>query len=326
MELLRLEEMQALFNKALESENFGFEPQGLYKPVYYALSIGGKRLRPALLLLTAQMYGSKPEKALPAALAIEIFHNSTLVHDDIMDKSPLRRHQPTVYKKWNTNTAILAGDALMLIAYKYLAQVEAQYLPQVLPLFTKTALQVCEGQQYDLDFENNMEVRIADYVEMIRLKTSVLLAGSAQIGAILGNATPEQQRLIYSFAENLGIAFQIQDDYLDVFGDKSILGKRIGGDIVARKKTYLLIKSLELSNGAYKEQLIGLVNSKSIPAEEKIEKVTEIYRNLQIDKITRETITKYFDTAYENLDKIRTHGYCTDALMDFANQLSGRKY
>ncbi|HON19438.1 MAG TPA: polyprenyl synthetase family protein [Salinivirgaceae bacterium] len=325
MEVLELTELLQLFNKALEIEALEKEPKGLYSPIRYAMSMGGKRLRPILTMLCSQTFGANPEKAIPAAMAIEFFHNSTLVHDDIMDKSPLRRNQTTVYKKWNTNTAILSGDAMIILAYQYLARLDSKSLAEVMPVFNKIALQVCEGQQYDMDFENTMDVTVGDYIEMVRLKTSVLLAGSAQIGAILGGATQGQQKLIYSFGENLGIAFQLQDDYLDVFGTKDDFGKKIGGDIVAKKKTFLLIKALELARGEYLEQLIGLINSKTISADEKVEKVTAIYRILEIDKRTEEAIHKYFDLAYDSLNKLANEGINTALLSEYANKLSNRK-
>lgn len=326
MTTLNYTELQALVNKALESVNYGFSPENLYAPIRYTMALGGKRIRPVLALQCAQLFSNKPEKALPAALALEIFHNSTLLHDDIMDKSPVRRGQPTVYKKWNTNIAILAGDAMIMESYKQLASLEPKHLTAVLEVFNKTALQVCEGQQFDLDFENEFQVRIEDYMEMIRLKTSVLLAASAKIGAIVGGASVEEQAILYAFGENLGLAFQLQDDYLDAFGDTAVFGKKIGGDIIAKKKTYLLLKALELSKGEYHEQLIGLINSKSIDQDEKVGKVIDIYKKLGVDAITNDLINRYFSKANECLLKLTAKGLDVEPLKEYSHKLSGRKF
>ncbi len=319
-------ELQALINKAVESVNYGFSPENLYEPIRYTMSLGGKRIRPVLTLLVTQLFGKDYEKAMPAALALEIFHNSTLLHDDIMDKSPVRRGQPTVYKKWNTNVAILSGDAMIMLSYKQIALLEPKLLAPVMEVFNKTALQVCEGQQFDLDYENEYQVRIEDYIEMIRLKTSVLLAASAKIGAIIGGAPAQDQSILYTFGENLGLAFQLQDDYLDAFGDTTVFGKKIGGDIVAKKKTFLLLKALELSKGEYHEQLIGLINSKSVSQEEKVNKVLEIYRKLGVDIITNDLINKYFMKANECLNKLTEKGYNVESLKEYSQKLSGRKF
>ncbi|HPW66648.1 MAG TPA: polyprenyl synthetase family protein [Salinivirgaceae bacterium] len=325
MKALTHTEIQEKLNKSLEAINYGFKPENLYDPIRYSMSIGGKRIRPTLTILSAQMFGADYEKALPAALAIEIFHNSTLLHDDIMDKSSVRRGQPTVYKKWNTNIAILAGDAMIIQAYKHLSNADPKYIHDIADVFNKTNLQVCEGQQYDLDYENEFSVRIEDYIEMIRLKTSVLLAASAKIGAIIGDATVEEQNILYSFGENLGLAFQLQDDYLDAFGDTKIFGKKIGDDIITKKRTFLLIKALELSKGNYYDQLIGLINNKKIKDEEKIDRVIEIYRNLNIDKITNEYINKHFDKAFDNLAKLKKSGHNIEPLIEYSQKLSARK-
>lgn len=325
MKVLTYTEIQEHLNRSLEAINYGFKPKNLYDPIRYSMSVGGKRIRPILTILSAQIFGANYEKALPAALAIEIFHNSTLLHDDIMDKSSVRRGQPTVYKKWNTNIAILAGDAMIIQAYKHLSDVDPKYIHDIANVFNKTNLQVCEGQQYDLDYENEFSVRIEDYIEMIRLKTSVLLAASAKIGAIIGEATVEEQDILYDFGENLGLAFQLQDDYLDAFGDTKTFGKKIGDDIITKKRTFLLIKALELSKGEYHDLLIGLINNEKIKEKEKIDKVIEIYRKLNIDKITNEYINKHFNKAFDNLTKLKENGYDIEPLIEYCKKLSARK-
>ncbi|MGI6478741.1 MAG: polyprenyl synthetase family protein [Salinivirgaceae bacterium] len=325
MKVLTYTEIQEHLNRSLEAINYGFKPKNLYDPIRYSMSVGGKRIRPILTILSAQIFGANYEKALPAALAIEIFHNSTLLHDDIMDKSSVRRGQPTVYKKWNTNIAILAGDAMIIQAYKHLSDVDPKYISDIANVFNKTNLQVCEGQQYDLDYENEFSVRIEDYIEMIRLKTSVLLAASAKIGAIIGEATVEEQDILYDFGENLGLAFQLQDDYLDAFGDTKTFGKKIGDDIITKKRTFLLIKALELSKGEYHDLLIGLINNEKIKEKEKIDKVIEIYRKLNIDKITNEYINKHFNKAFDNLTKLKENGYDIEPLIEYCKKLSARK-
>jgi geranylgeranyl diphosphate synthase type II len=325
MKVLTYTEIQEHLNRSLEAINYGFKSKNLYDPIRYSMSVGGKRIRPILTILSAQIFGANYEKALPAALAIEIFHNSTLLHDDIMDKSSVRRGQPTVYKKWNTNIAILAGDAMIIQAYKHLSDVDPKYISDIANVFNKTNLQVCEGQQYDLDYENEFSVRIEDYIEMIRLKTSVLLAASAKIGAIIGEATVEEQDILYDFGENLGLAFQLQDDYLDAFGDTKTFGKKIGDDIITKKRTFLLIKALELSKGEYHDLLIGLINNEKIKEKEKIDKVIEIYRKLNIDKITNEYINKHFNKAFDNLTKLKENGYDIEPLIEYCKKLSARK-
>ncbi|MDY0281053.1 MAG: polyprenyl synthetase family protein [Salinivirgaceae bacterium] len=321
-----LDDLQLFINKAIESTNYGFNPENLYDPVHYTMSMGGKRIRPLLTLICCQLYGKSIDKAIPAAMALEIFHNSTLLHDDIMDNSMVRRNLPTVFKKWSTNIAILSGDAMIMLAYKQLNQLEEKIKSSVFETFNKATLEVCEGQQYDLDYEDDFQVRIEDYIKMIRLKTSVLLAASAKIGAIIGEACKEEQDLLYSFGENLGIAFQLQDDYLDTFGDSAVFGKKIGGDILAGKKTFLLLKALGLSKGEYNAQLIGIINDTNTKPEVKVEQVKEIYKNLKVDSITIEYINRYFDKAKESLAKLKLKGLDTTLLTEYSEKLSGRKY
>ncbi|MDA3867141.1 MAG: polyprenyl synthetase family protein [Salinivirgaceae bacterium] len=306
------ENLQLGFNKELNAYHVGSHPKNLYGPVHYTLSMGGKRLRPVLLLMAAEAFGGNTEHAMPAALAIEIFHNSTLVHDDIMDKADLRRNQPTVHREWNTNIAILSGDLMILKSYEALNKLDTPHLSSVLSVFNRITAQVCEGQQLDLDFENNNEVNISDYMDMIRLKTSVLLAGALEIGAIIGGASKEDAKKIYCFGEHLGLAFQLQDDFLDAFGNKNTFGKKIGGDIVANKKTYLLLKALELTQGPYRDQLTSLMNNKSIDENEKIAQVLQIYKGLKIKELAEDAMLKHYDKAFASLkdvqlDEIRKH-------------------
>jgi len=250
-----INELQDLIKKAFNPALFTHEPAELYDPITYTLNLGGKRIRPLLVLLGCDLFGGNIEKAMPAAIAIELFHNFTLLHDDIMDCAPLRRGQETVYKKWNTNIAILSGDTMFAVAYEYLSQSNPQVLPSALSEFTRTARLVCEGQQYDMNFEQQKLVSINDYLKMIRLKTAVLIGCSLKLGSILANVPDPETEKIYSFGENIGMAFQLQDDLLDVFGDEQKFGKEIGGDIVSGKKTFLLLKAFEIASQKERTEL-----------------------------------------------------------------------
>lgn len=280
------------------------QPANLYEPIGYALSMGGKRLRPALVLLAYNMFQDDVEEALPVALAVEVFHNFTLLHDDIMDKAEMRRNNPSVYKKYNENIAILSGDAMSIMAYKYLLQSRSAQLPDMIALFSQTALEVCEGQQYDMDFESTMEVAISEYLEMIRLKTAVLLAASLKLGALAADAPAKTADQLYDFGLNLGIAFQLQDDLLDVFADQDKFGKKIGGDIVANKKTFLLLKALEVADVESKSVILGWIKQTDFDAEAKVLGITEVYNNLNIKKITEDHIEKFFQAAINILKEI----------------------
>jgi geranylgeranyl diphosphate synthase type II len=319
------EELQTLFNKELNSYSPAVEPNNLQNPVTYILGMGGKRLRPVLLLMAAEAFGGKIDDAMPAALAIEIFHNSTLVHDDIMDHADVRRNQPTVHKEWGVNTAILSGDLMIIKAFEELSKVKSEKLKDVLKVYNKISAQVCEGQQFDLNFETDDLVTIPDYMKMIRLKTSVLLAGALQIGAIIGGATVENAKHMYYFGENLGLAFQLQDDLLDAFGNVKIFGKRIGGDIVANKKTFLLLKALEIAQGAYRDELTSLINKKNINDEEKISGVLDIYNKLSIKELTEDFMQQHFNKAFDYLGKIDIPTERKEALQQIAENLIGRK-
>lgn len=277
------------------------DPPNLYEPIGYALSMGGKRLRPAMVLMAYNMFCEEIDVALPVALAVEVFHNFTLLHDDIMDKAEMRRNKPSVYKKYNENIAILSGDAMSIMSYKYLSKVPSVCLPNIISLFSKTALEVCEGQQYDMDFETSLEVSIQDYLEMIRLKTAVLLAASLKLGALVADAPLKIADQLYNFGLNLGIAFQLQDDLLDVFADQDKFGKKIGGDIVANKKTFLLLKALEVSDSKSKNIILDWFHRGEFDATEKILAISSVYNKLDIKKITEDYIDVFFRKAVETL-------------------------
>jgi len=298
--------LQRTIDEAFASAGFSHDPPELYEPIEYALRNSGKRLRPLLVLMGCDLFGGDIREALHPAMAMEIFHNFTLLHDDIMDRAPLRRGRETVHKKYDINTAILAGDTMFVLAYEYIAKTNLTILPKILELFNNTARMVCEGQQYDMNFETAVQVTHDGYINMIRLKTAVLLACSLKTGAIIAGASPEETEKIYRFGENLGLAFQLQDDWLDVFGNVSKFGKEIGGDIITGKKTFLFLKAFEL---AREDTLIRLTRNffdKEIPGPEKVARVTEIYRQLKVDELIRIEIESYIDKGFIWLDKINT--------------------
>lgn len=282
-------------------------PKELYEPLDYILSLGGKRIRPLLTLMACRIFSEDVSTALPAAYAIEIFHNFSLLHDDIMDKSSLRRGQATVHEKYNTNTAILSGDAMLVYAYKYIGKVSPDILPAILSVFNSVAIAVCEGQQMDINFETTARVSITEYVRMVELKTSVLLYGAMKIGALIGGATESEAELVGEFGKNMGIAFQMQDDYLDTYGKEAILGKRIGGDILQNKKTYLVIKALELADTVTKETLGDWLQTSPPVSQEttKIECVTEIFNALGIPSEMKAIIKVYYDNAINCLSQLK---------------------
>lgn len=273
------------------------KPANLYVPVDYSLEMGGKRLRPLLLLLSCNMFSESVQNALPAAIAIEMFHNFTLLHDDIMDKAEVRRNRPTVHKKFSENSAILSGDVMAFLSYRYLLESKSENLNEILKLFTKTAIEVCEGQQLDMEFENRLLVAENEYIEMIRLKTAVLLACALKAGALAANAGSDMANQLYEFGINLGLAFQLQDDLLDSFGVQESFGKKIGGDILANKKTFLSIKALETATGKLKHELTGWMNRTDFNPTEKIKAVLDIYNQLNIKEQTQQKIDFYFNRS-----------------------------
>lgn len=301
------------------------EPRGLYQPIHYLMSLGGKRIRPAVVLMAAELYDKNPTEVVSAAIALEVFHNFTLMHDDIMDNAPLRRGKTTVHEKWDLNTAILSGDGMMIIANKLLETVDDKHYKTVMKLFNQTALEVCEGQQFDMDFEHRNDVSHEEYINMIRLKTSVLLACCFQMGALLGGANQDDQEHLYHFGELLGIAFQLKDDWLDVFGDSDKVGKQPGGDILANKKTYLLIRALEKAEASDLHRLNSWLNTNDKPVE-KVADVTQLFFDLSIDKETEAEIDKYYQKALGHLEHINLSDQKKEVLKSFAANLMGRTY
>src|SRR5574344_2187470 len=281
------------------------EPKGLYEPIEYVLSLGGKRIRPMLMMMAYGLWKDDSEKILPQAVALETFHNFTLLHDDVMDHADVRRGKPTVHKKWNENTAILSGDNMLVLAFKWMQQCPADKMPAVLDVFTSTAIEIDEGQQLDVDFEERDDVHEEDYIEMIRLKTSVLLACALKIGAIMADAPKEDVENLYKFGEAIGLSFQLQDDYLDVYGNPAVFGKAIGGDITSNKKTYMLINALNKAEGADKKELEQWIDAHSFDREEKVKAVTDIYNKLRIDKMAKAKMEQYYNNAIAFLDKVK---------------------
>ena len=312
-------------NQALDSLSLDKEPKELYDPIKYTLDLGGKRIRPALLLLANDLFGGTDDKAINSALAIEVFHNFTLVHDDIMDDAPLRRGKDTVYKKWDTNIAILSGDVMLVQAIQLLSKNNHAHLHDVLNIFNTTAIQVCEGQQMDMNFETSSSVAIDDYLKMIELKTAVLVAASLKIGAILGQASSDSSHHIYEFGKNLGIAFQLMDDILDLYGNPEKVGKRVGGDVIANKKTYLLLKAQELATGKTKKDLDFCLTSSALTSEQKVEKVTAIFNELNIKKLANEEMNLFYNTAISHLDSIDALDEKKQVFETFAKNLMNRE-
>lgn len=299
-----LDSLSEKFDKALSGEVFDGNPSELYQPINYTLALGGKRLRPVMMLMACNMFTDDIEKAMPAAIGIELFHNFTLLHDDIMDKAPLRRGKPSVYKKWDTNTAILAGDTMFAIAYNYVADTNKEILPDVIRVFTTTAAKVCEGQQFDINYELSNEVTINEYLNMIRLKTAVLFAASLKIGAIIGGGDENDIKNIFQLGENIGMAFQLKDDMLDTYGDQEKFGKKIGGDIIINKKTYLYLKAFELARGEEREKLNYYFSGKETDDDEKIKNVIEVFNKLNVKNYVEKEMKRYFTEALENLNAI----------------------
>lgn len=314
-----------LFENYLAQIQFPEEPEQLYKPILYSMSGGGKRIRPTLLLLACEAFGGDVQQALPAAAAVEMFHNFTLLHDDIMDNAEVRRGKPSVYASWGNNVAILSGDAMMICSYRLLSKVPSEKLASIMEIFTTTALQVCEGQQYDMDFESRQKVSVVEYMNMIEFKTSVLLAGAAAIGAVLGDASEEDCRQIYRYALELGLAFQLQDDLLDSYGTQEELGKRIGGDILEGKKTCLMLNAMSRATEEDREVLRSTYLDASLSEDEKIARVKAIYDKYDIPHLINQQISLRFDRALSILDSLAIPKERTEHLRVFAQNLMGRK-
>lgn len=321
----KFEHLTHQFNEFLEKQDFSRKPAELYDPIDYTLSLGGKRIRPVMALLATDCFGGNTEDTLHAALGIEIFHNFTLLHDDIMDDAPLRRGETTVYKKWNSNIAILSGDTMFALAYEYITQTKTEFLAHILKVFNRTAIEVCEGQQYDMNYESE-EITIADYMQMIKLKTAVFLGASLKIGAIIANANADDIENIYQFGENLGLAFQLQDDLLDIFGNENKFGKKTGGDIITNKKTFLYLKAFELA----KEDDLKILQSNFVCNHSdnklKVKLIKEVYENLNIANYTQIEIGRYYSLALEYLAKIKIPKNNLKDLNDLAERLIKRDY
>lgn len=302
------------------------EPLKLYVPVEYTLAMGGKRLRPVLLLHSYNLFSEDVSNALPAALGIEIFHNFTLLHDDIMDKAGMRRNRPTVHKKFSENSAILSGDAMAFLAYKYLLECKSEHIPDVVRLFTKTAIEVCEGQQYDMDFETRTDVAEGEYLEMIRLKTAVLLGCSLKSGALLAGAPGKISGQLYEFGINLGLAFQLQDDMLDTFGNQDAFGKKIGGDILANKKTFLLIKAFEMADNDQSAKLLEWINKTGFNPEEKIRGVKAIYNQIGVKEQIQKKIDLFYKQSLKILAEIKLPATQKEPLKKLSDKMLHRVY
>ena len=320
----------ARFRKAflqyLEQEASGASPQALYDPIRYIMHLGGKRMRPVLVLLSADLYGTPADEAMPAALAVEVFHNFTLVHDDIMDDAPLRRGQVTVHEKWDTNTAILSGDAMLIEAYRKLEGYPPAVFKPMVALFSRTALEVCEGQRYDMDFETRDDVQISEYLRMIEYKTAVLVGCALQMGALLAGAPEADQQSLYSFGIYLGLAFQLQDDFLDVFGDPKTFGKQIGGDIIENKKTFLYLKSLELADPPTAQELKDLYSIQPADPKVKIRRISELFRSTGAADAAREKIREYTQEAFRQLDSLQLEDSRKEVLRAFGQWLLNRSF
>lgn len=319
------EELYEKVNTFIDKLAYNREPKSLYDPIKYVLSLGGKRIRPVLMLLGYNLWKDDPERILMPAVAVETYHNYTLLHDDLMDNADKRRGHDTVHKKWDANTAILSGDAMLVVAYQRLASVDQTKLKLVLDLFTETALEIDEGQQFDIDFENRSDVKEEEYIEMIRLKTSVLLACALKIGAILANAPVTDAEALYKFGEQLGLAFQLQDDLLDVYGDTKVFGKEIGGDIMCNKKTFMLINAFNRANDAQLKELQKWCSGEKFDRKEKVAAVTHLYDEIGIRQLCEAKIEYYFEESKKWLDKVSVPEERKAHLRAYVNQMMKRE-
>lgn len=323
--MVSIEKITEIIENEIKQIDFKSKPSELYLPIYYALESGGKRIRPALTLLACNLFSDNINNAVLPAIGLEVFHNFTLLHDDIMDKADLRRNRATVHKKWSDNVAILSGDAMMIKSYNFFYNLSPDLFKKTFEIFNKTALQVCEGQQFDMNFESIENVSQSDYLKMIELKTAVLLGASLKIGAIIGGADAQQADLLYDFGKNLGISFQLHDDYLDSFGNQAIFGKKIGGDITANKKTFLYIKALELADNRVKKNLIELYSTSNIDNESKIKAVLDIFNDLNVKNVTLNEIDKYYNLAIESLQFLDIDKSKLSVILNFVENLKNRK-
>lgn len=324
--MMTSQEILKLVNNHLDSLADERQPRHLYEPIEYVLSLGGKRIRPTLMLLAYNLYREHPEDILMPACGIETYHNYTLLHDDLMDQADLRRGHETVHKRWDANTAILSGDSMLVLAYQRMAQCSPDKLKEVIDLFTQTALEIGEGQQYDMDFEKRDDVTEDEYIEMIRLKTSVLLACALKIGAILGDASAEDADNLYRFGETIGLAFQLQDDFLDVYGDSKVFGKAIGGDIVSNKKTYMLINAFNRANAQQRAELERWTQLKDFDRQEKIDAVTALYNDMGINRLAQDKMATYYEESKKYLAAVQVPTEKKRELTAYAQQMMKRTY
>ncbi len=320
-----LEELRHFINQAAKDLDVSREPKELYQPIQYVFQTGGKRLRPIFTLMACNLFNDQVEQAIMPALGLEVFHNFTLLHDDIMDGASLRRNQATVHEKWDQNIAILSGDVMAIMAYEYITNCPGDVLTDVIRIFNITARNVCEGQQYDMNFEKQIDVSAEDYLMMIEKKTSVLLAGCLQIGALIGGASKPDAKQLYDLGLNLGMAFQLQDDMLDSFGNSELFGKEIGGDIKSNKKTWLLIKALEIANSGERKEIVKLMTNKNRDEKGKVDKILSLYNKLGIRKFTETLIQSYFHKARRNLNNIQVPEERKLILRGLTNSLMNRE-
>ena len=320
-----IEELRNYFEEKIQLTEFTNQPEKLYEPIQYIMQIGGKRVRPVCTLAAAELFGANPEAAINQAIAVEVFHNFTLVHDDIMDEAPLRRGQTTVHKKWNENTGILSGDAMMILAYHYLSKNTDAKFHRLFSNFNRTAIEVCEGQQLDMDFEQKSTVSLNDYLGMIELKTAVLLGESLRMGATIAGASDADANLMYEFGKNFGIAFQLQDDILDLYGDPEKFGKQVGGDVLACKKTYLFAKTYSISDAEQQKELVDLYNNTNLPHQDKIEKVKTVFDALDIRNRAKADMNTFYLNAGIALNSVSVDNGRKKTLKDFAESLMVRE-
>ena len=323
--MLTATEIQEKVNAYIASLPYERKPKSLYDPIEYVLAAGGKRIRPSFVLMAYNLFHDDVDRILPVATALETYHNYTLLHDDLMDKADMRRGRPTVHKKWDDNTAILSGDTMLVLAYEHLAKCDTKYLKPALDLFTETALEVSEGQQFDMEFETRNDVAEEEYIEMIRLKTSVLLACELKMGAVVAGASDADANALYAFGEKVGLAFQLQDDLLDVYGDPKVFGKAIGGDITSNKKTFMLINAFNRADAETRAELERWTTATEFDPAEKIAAVTEIYNRLGIDKLAEQRIKEYFEQSRQHLDELSVSDDRKAVLREYTERMMNRK-
>ena len=323
--MLTATEIQEKVNAYIASLPYERKPKSLYDPIEYVLAAGGKRIRPSFVLMAYNLFHDDVDRILPVATALETYHNYTLLHDDLMDKADMRRGRPTVHKKWDDNTAILSGDTMLVLAYEHLAKCDTKYLKPALDLFTETALEVSEGQQFDMEFETRNDVAEEEYIEMIRLKTSVLLGCALKMGAVVAGASDADANALYAFGEKVGLAFQLQDDLLDVYGDPKVFGKAIGGDITSNKKTFMLINAFNRADAGTRAELERWTTATEFDPAEKIAAVTEIYNRLGIDKLAEQRIKEYFEQSRQHLDELSVSDDRKAVLREYTERMMNRK-